>query len=240
MKTIIAIILTGVTLTHLGCGAALLVTNEVYRTAVPGNWEISVVEEQFPADTNMVRKPMEIPPGVTTRYADQSHYFRFYLHTNTVDAGSIIWERGDSSFSDDLKSPYQVLDVYYNRTNLAILYRRRGREDFCDIVDLNTKTGLTYQQAKLLHGSNPLNKPFPESLEPLRLPGKPRIERTKDGYYEVVSEWARDLGKTAYDPTRQIMRRISNWETNHVVFRFNGQNWDLLTTNLWATPKHDD
>jgi hypothetical protein len=206
---------------------------EAWRSAFQPRPEQLKEMHEFNETHQEMGKKMELP--------DMEHVFQFVLETNLTPQKFVVWQEvhystpsyEDRPFGRDV---YQVLDVLFDRTNLIVLARIPGTFDMCDVINLSSKKSLTFSQAKLLDGKHTADN-LPELRNLSHLPGPSHIRKTSDGFYEVVSEWARDLGKTAYDPTRQIMRRISNWETNHVVFRFNGQNWDLLTTNLWAKPK---
>jgi hypothetical protein len=225
---------------------ATAITNTVFTKEIDGQTHLRVeawtvayrpLPEQLKEmhEFNETHKAM----GKMTELPDMEHVFQFVLETNRTSHNSAIWQEVRYSTPSYEQRPfrrdvYQVLDVLLDRTNLIVLARIPGTFDMCDVINLTSRKSLTFSQAKLLDGN------LPELRKMSHLPGPSHIRLTGEGFYEVVSEWARDLGKTAYDPTRQIMRRISNWETNHVVFRFNGQNWDLLTTNLWATPKLDE
>ncbi len=152
---------------------AQTVTNTVFQKHLTNGWFIKVSEEI----TENTRPSVHHTNGVVSRFSDCQHWYRFLLGTNSFNAPRQILETEASSFKNDTYSPYRVLDVNLDTTNLVVAYKKRGAT-FCDIINLESKQGLPWKSAQVLPSEH-------ETGRGNFCVDRAQIEKGRDGGYRL-------------------------------------------------------
>ena len=126
---------------------AQTVTNTVFQKHLTNGWFIKVSEEI----TENTRPSVHHTNGVVSRFSDCQHWYRFLLGTNSFNAPRQILETEASSFKNDTYSPYRVLDVNLDTTNLVVAYKKRGATFCATLSTWNRSRGCRGSLPRFCH-----------------------------------------------------------------------------------------